>query len=88
MLRGLADRAGRLDPAAATVFPIALQSLLTGAETAVSEVTAALARPGAGTPPSCRSPCRTSRPARPTSADHSRPSRSPVLWRVAHALSC
>ena len=53
-LRELADRAGRLDVAAATVFQISLQSLLTGAESAVSEVTAALARPAAGTPAALR----------------------------------
>jgi hypothetical protein len=48
--RDLADRAGRLDVDSATVFQISLQSLLTGAETGVSDVTAALARPAAGTP--------------------------------------
>jgi Short C-terminal domain len=46
-LRRLAARAARLDPAAAT-FPTDLQGILTGADTAVSEVTAALARPAAG----------------------------------------
>ena len=49
-LRDLAARAGRLDVDAATVFQISLQSLLTGAESAVSEIIAALARPAAGTP--------------------------------------
>jgi hypothetical protein len=53
-LRDLAARAGRLDVDAATVFQTSLQSLLTGAETAVSEITAALARPAAGTPAQLR----------------------------------
>ena len=47
VLRRLAGLAGRLDPAAAT-FPTDLQGILTGADTAVSGVTAALARPAAG----------------------------------------
>jgi hypothetical protein len=42
----LAGQAGRLDPAA-TAFPTDLQGILTGADTAVSAVTAALARPAA-----------------------------------------
>ena len=46
-LRRLAGQAGRLDPAA-TAFPTDLQGILTGADTAVSAVTAALARPAAG----------------------------------------
>jgi hypothetical protein len=46
-LRRLAGLAGRLDPAA-TAFPTDLQGILTGADTAVSAVTAALARPAAG----------------------------------------
>ncbi|HEY6745707.1 MAG TPA: hypothetical protein VI357_08300, partial [Mycobacteriales bacterium] len=49
-LRGLAARAGRLDPAAAATFQIELQSLLTGSETTVGTVSSALARPSAGTP--------------------------------------
>jgi len=49
-LRGLAARAGRFDPAAAATFQIELQSLLTGSETAVGNVSSALARPSAGTP--------------------------------------
>jgi hypothetical protein len=53
-LRGLAGRAGRLDPAAAATFQIELQSLLTGSETAVSTVSSALARPSAGTPTALR----------------------------------
>jgi hypothetical protein len=53
-LRDLAARAGRLNVAAATTFQTSLQSLLTGAETAVSDVTAALARPAAGTPAQLR----------------------------------
>jgi hypothetical protein len=47
-LRRLAGQAGKLDPAAAT-FPTDLQGILTGADAAVSAVTAALARPAAGT---------------------------------------
>ena len=46
-LRRLAGQAGKLDPAAAT-FPTDLQGILTGADAAVSAVTAALARPAAG----------------------------------------
>jgi hypothetical protein len=46
-LRRLAGQAGRLDPAA-TAFPTDLQGILTGADSAVSAVTAALARPAAG----------------------------------------
>ncbi len=46
-LRRLADRAGRLDPAA-PAFTTDLQTVLTGADAAVSAVTAALARPAAG----------------------------------------
>ena len=46
-LRALADRARRLDPAAAT-FQSDVQAVLTGADTAVSAVSAALARPAAG----------------------------------------
>jgi hypothetical protein len=46
-LRRLADRAARLDPEAAT-FPTDLQTVLTGADSAVSAVSAALARPAAG----------------------------------------
>ncbi len=46
-LRRLAGLAARLDPAAAT-FPTDLQGILTGADIAVSGVTAALARPAAG----------------------------------------
>jgi hypothetical protein len=46
-LRRLAGRAGKLDPAAAT-FQTDLQGVLTGADAAVSAVTAALARPAAG----------------------------------------
>jgi hypothetical protein len=46
-LRTLADRAGRLDPAAAT-FQAQLHDLLTGADSAVSAVSGALARPAAG----------------------------------------
>src|SRR5829696_1412594 len=49
-LRDLAVRTARLDATAATTFQVSLQSLLTGAETAVSDVIAALARPAAGTP--------------------------------------
>ena len=45
--RSGSDSAGRLDPAA-TAFPTDLQGILTGADTAVSAVTAALARPAAG----------------------------------------
>ncbi|HZB48286.1 MAG TPA: hypothetical protein VE547_04275, partial [Mycobacteriales bacterium] len=52
--RELATRAGRLDVNSATAFQTSLQSLLTGAETAVSEITAALARPAAGTPSGLR----------------------------------
>ena len=44
---GWPARPTRLDPAAAT-FPTDLQGILTGADTAVSAVTAALARPAAG----------------------------------------
>ena len=69
-LRELAARAGRLDADAAAVFQISLPGLLTGAETAVSEVTAALARPAAGTPAATAArACPTSRPAPPTSAE-------------------
>lgn len=50
VLRDLSARAGRLDPANPTAFQTSLQVLLTGAETAVSGVIAALARPEAGTP--------------------------------------
>jgi hypothetical protein len=46
-LRRLAGQAAGLDPAAAT-FPTDLQSVLTGADAAVSAVSAALARPAAG----------------------------------------
>ena len=46
-LRTLADRAGRLDPAAGT-FQAQLHDLLTGADSAVSAVSGALARPAAG----------------------------------------
>jgi hypothetical protein len=46
-LRRLAGQAARLDPAAAT-FQADLQGVLTGADAAVSAVTAALARPAAG----------------------------------------
>ena len=46
-LRRLAGQAGKLDPAAAT-FQTDLQGILTGADAAVSAVTAALARPAAG----------------------------------------
>jgi hypothetical protein len=46
-LRRLAGQAGQLNPAAAT-FPTDLQGILTGADTAVSAVTAALARPASG----------------------------------------
>jgi hypothetical protein len=46
-LRRLAGLAARLDPAAPT-FPTDLQGVLSGADTAVSGVTAALARPAAG----------------------------------------
>jgi hypothetical protein len=46
-LRRLAGQAGTLDPAAAT-FQTDLQGILTGADAAVSAVTAALARPAAG----------------------------------------
>ena len=46
-LRRLAERAGRLDPAAPQ-FATDLQTVLTGADSAVSAVTAALARPAAG----------------------------------------
>jgi hypothetical protein len=49
-LRDLAVRTARLDATAATTFQVSLQSLLTGAETAVSDVIAALSRPAAGTP--------------------------------------
>ena len=53
-LRDLASRAERLDTGSATVFQTSLQSLLTGAQTAVSGVTAALARPEGGTPAALR----------------------------------
>lgn len=53
-LRDLAARAGRLDVDAVAVFLSSLPDLLTGAETAVSAVTAALARPAAGTPAQLR----------------------------------
>jgi hypothetical protein len=53
-LRELAARAGRLDVASATAFQLSLLGLLTGAESAVGEVTAALARPAAGTPAQLR----------------------------------
>jgi len=53
-LRDLATRAGRLDVGSEALFQVSLQSLLTGAETAVSDVTAALARPGSGTPAELR----------------------------------
>jgi hypothetical protein len=53
-LRGLSAKAAKLDPKAAATFQIGLQSLLTGSETAVSEVSAALARPTAGTPVALR----------------------------------
>jgi hypothetical protein len=46
-LRRLAGQAARLNPAAAA-FPTELQGILTGADAAVSAVTAALARPAAG----------------------------------------
>ena len=46
-LRRLAARAARLNPAAAS-FPTDLQGVLTGADAAVSAVSAALARPAAG----------------------------------------
>ena len=52
--RDLATRADRLDPNSTTVFQIELQTLLTGATTTVSKVTAALARPPAGTPTALR----------------------------------
>jgi hypothetical protein len=53
-LRDLATRAGRLDPNAAAAFQTQLQSLLTGSETAVGNVSAALARPSTGTPTQLR----------------------------------
>jgi type IV secretory pathway TrbF-like protein len=53
-LRDLATRAGRLDPDPAATFQIQLQSLLTGSETAVGNVSAALARPSTGTPTQIR----------------------------------
>lgn len=53
-LRELAGRAGRLDTRSPTVFEISVQSLLTDAQTAVSNVAAALARPPAGTPAELR----------------------------------
>jgi hypothetical protein len=53
-LRDFAGRAGRLDVSSPTLFQISLQSLLTGAQTTVSDVTAALARPAAGTPAELR----------------------------------
>jgi hypothetical protein len=46
-LRRLAERAGRLDPGAPQ-FATDLQTVLTGADSAVSAVAAALARPAAG----------------------------------------
>jgi hypothetical protein len=46
-LRRLADRAARLDPATAA-FATDLQTVLTGADSAVSAVASALARPAAG----------------------------------------
>jgi hypothetical protein len=55
VLRDLSTRAGRLDPAAAATFQIQLQSLLTGSETAVGTISAALASPAAGTPAALRS---------------------------------
>jgi hypothetical protein len=54
VLRDLATRVGRLDVGAPTGFQVSLQTLLTGAETSVSEVTAALARPASGTPAQLR----------------------------------
>jgi hypothetical protein len=53
-LRELAGRAGRLDTRSPTAFEISVQSMLTGAQTAVSNLTAALARPPAGTPAELR----------------------------------
>jgi len=53
-LRALAARAGRLDPQVPATFQVQLQSLLTGSQTAVSQVSTALARPPAGTPTALR----------------------------------
>ncbi|MFL6127837.1 MAG: hypothetical protein ACJ73E_02080, partial [Mycobacteriales bacterium] len=53
-MRDLAARAGRLDVKPAAAFLVSLQRLLTGADTAVSRITAALARPAAGTPAALR----------------------------------
>jgi hypothetical protein len=65
-LRDLSARAAKLDPAAAATFQITLQALLTGSESAVSEVSSALARPAAGTP----GPLRTALAAEPACAPY------------------
>jgi hypothetical protein len=65
-LRELSARAGRLDPRAPAAFQVQLQSLLTGSETAVGAISAALARPSAGTPV----PIRTALGAEPACAPY------------------